>query len=319
MRLALILLLISPALWATGPAREPTADEKAMAALWARMENSEDARFRALAMVAPFNEMGGPADLQKLAEAWEFGKPDADAVVLMASLSCGYPPSSRLRKLCDEHRLLERWKEADSANAMPWLIQAQRAHQRGDVQALEDALNGAAASTRMEDGYRLTLATLRDALASDPGFNKMARGQRAASIFSMAIAIGQAGELNAQQLCPDPSADPARLEELGPLCRHLAQLMFHTAETSAATALAGATIGMHYANSDEQRRERGEELAAIKSLAERFVKDPLFDVPADNSAFPPQLADYLDWVIAEGEVAAMLGWLKRAEGVTEAT
>ena len=316
---ALLLILLSPTLWANGSTPEPTADEKAMAQLWARMENSEDARFRALAMVAPFNEMGGPADLQALAKAWELGKPDADAVVLMASLSCGYPPSSRLRKVCDEHQLLARWKKADPANALPWLVEAQRAHDRRELEPLQTALAGAARSSRIEDGYRLTLATLRDALRTDPGFSQMAAGQRAATVFSMALAIRQAGERNALQLCPDPSQDQSRIEELGPLCQHLGWLMFHTKETSAAVALAGATISMNYATSDDQRKEQGQELAAIKALSQRFVKEPMFDVPKDNSEFSPKLAEYLDWVIAEGEVAAILGWLKRAESVTEAT
>ena len=54
-------------------------------------------------------------------------------------------------------------------------------------------------------------------------------------------------------------------------------------------------------------------------LAEPALKEPMFDVPKDSSEFSPKLAEYLDWVIAEGEVAAILGWLKRAESVTEAT
>jgi len=317
MRLALLLLMIlSTATWASGPTREPTADEKAMAALWASMETSEDARFRALAMVAPFNELGGPADLPALVDAWELGKPDADAVVLLASLACGFPPASRLRKVCDDRQLLSRWKQADPANAMPWLIEAERAQSRRDFDALRTALEGVATSTRIEDGYRLTLATLYDALRGDPGFSKMAAGQRAAAVFSMAIAIGQAGESNATKLCPDPSEDPSRIEELGALCRHLAELMFHTVETSASVALAGANIGMRYAADPQARVKQGEELAAIQSLSQRFVKEPMFDVPRDNSEFSPQLAEYLEWVIAQGEVAAMLGWLKRTDSLT---
>ncbi len=320
MRLApLLLILLSCATWASGPVSEPTADEKAMAALWASMETSEDARYRALAMVAPFNEMGGPADLQALVDVWEFGNPDADAVVLLASLSCGFPPSSRLRRVCDEQKLLARWKTVDPANAMPWLIEAERAQKRRDFDALKVALEGTARSTRIEDGYRLTLATLHDALRGDPGFSKMAAGQRAAAVFSMAISIGQAGERNAMQLCPDPSDDPSRIEELGELCQHLAELMFHTEQTSASVAVAGARIGMRYAADQQERQKQGAELAAIQSLSQRFVKEPMFQVPKDNSEFSAQLAEYLAWVIAEGEVAAMLGWLKRAETPAEST
>ena len=63
-----LLALCSLPAFATGPAQPPTADEQVMAAFWARMESSADPRMQALAMVAPFEAMGGPADLPALDE-----------------------------------------------------------------------------------------------------------------------------------------------------------------------------------------------------------------------------------------------------------
>jgi hypothetical protein len=291
--LAVTLLCCSSVVLGSGPATAPTADEQAMAAFWARMESSADPRMQALAMVAPFEALGGPADLPARIDRWEASEPDADALVLLAALACGHDSASRLRAMCDRRELLARWKQADPANAYPWLIEAHRAQQSEDAERLQQALSGIGQSSRIEDGYRLALATLRDALAADSSFAAMDPGGRAVE------------------------KDAAMRAERGEICRHLGSLLFDTPQTSLLHAQLGGQIARDYAEADADRSRRNEDLAALQGLASALNADPLLS-PADAGkdgviTMTPELDEYLQWVIAEGEVAAMLGWLKRRE------
>lgn len=312
--LILCSLLLSglPAL-ATGPSRPPTPDEQVMASFWARMESSADARMQALAMVAPFEAMGGPADLPARIDRWEASSPDADAVVLLAALSCGHAAASRLRALCDRRDLLARWKQADTANAWPWLIEAHRAQQQGDAQALQAALTGIGASQRIEDGYRIALATLRQALAEDSGFAAMSEPQRAMTAFGIALAIAVPALQAITDLCPPGEQSPARQAERTAVCAHLGRLLVDTPQTSLLQAQLGAQVARDYAADDAIRAEANERLAALRSLGSAMAADPLLNPPGEPDAVPAVMDQYLQWVISEGELAAMLGWLKRAQ------
>ncbi len=322
-RILSLLLALSGTAFASGPATEPTADELAMAAFWARMESSADARMQALAMVAPFEALGGPADLPARIERWEASEPDADAVALLAALACGYDSASRLRAMCDRRDLLARWKQADPSNAYPWLIQAHRAQQSEDAQALQQALTGIGQSSRIEDGYRLALVVLRDALAADSSFASMDRGHRAVAAFGIAMAISIPAVQSITNLCPPTPTDDALKTERTAICSHLGALLFDTPETSMLHAQLGGQIARDYAEDEEERARRNEALAALRSLGTALATDPLLSPPAVDDGgptpAPAELDDYLQWVIAEGEVAAMLGWLKRREqGADEA-
>ncbi|MEZ5455529.1 MAG: hypothetical protein R3F04_05375 [Lysobacteraceae bacterium] len=307
-----LLALCSLPAFATGPAQPPTADEQVMAAFWARMESSADPRMQALAMVAPFEAMGGPADLPARIDRWEAGEPDADAVVLLAALSCGHAAASRLRALCDRRDLLRRWKQADASNAWPWLIEAHRAQQVEDAAALQAALEGIGRSQRIEDGYRIALATLREALASDSGFTTMAPAQRAVTTFGIALAIAVPALQGVTDLCPPTPTEQAQIAERAAICQHLGRLLFDTPQTSMLQAQLGAQVARDYAEDDAARAQANEQLAALRSLGSALAADPLLSPGGDDpKATPEGLDQYLQWVIAEGEVAAMLGWLKR--------
>lgn len=316
-RILALLLVASATAAASGPATEPTADELAMAAFWARMESSADARMQALAMVAPFEALGGPADLPARIDRWEASEPDADAVALLAALACGHDSASRLRALCDRRDLLARWRKADPANAYPWLIQAHRAQQSEDAQALQQALTGIGQSSRIEDGYRLALSVLRDALAADSSFASMDRGNRAVAAFGIAMAISMPAVQSISNLCPPTPTDEALKAERATICMHLGVLLFETPQTSMLHAQLGGQIARDYATDEPERARRNEALAALRSLGSALAADPLLNPPAADDGgvtpAPPELDDYLQWVIAEGEVAAMLGWLKRRE------
>jgi hypothetical protein len=315
--LAVTLLCCSSVVLGSGPATAPTADEQAMAAFWARMESSADPRMQALAMVAPFEALGGPADLPARIDRWEASEPDADALVLLAALACGHDSASRLRAMCDRRELLARWKQADPANAYPWLIEAHRAQQSEDAERLQQALSGIGQSSRIEDGYRLALATLRDALAADSSFAAMDPGGRAVAAFGIATAIAIPAVRGITDLCPPVEKDAAMRAERGEICRHLGSLLFDTPQTSLLHAQLGGQIARDYAEDDADRSRRNEDLAALQGLASALNADPLLS-PADAGkdgviTMTPELDEYLQWVIAEGEVAAMLGWLKRRE------
>lgn len=320
---ALALWFCSGAAVGSGPATAPTADEQAMAAFWARMESSADPRMQALAMVAPFEALGGPADLPARIDRWEASKPDADALVMLAALACGHDAASRLRALCDRRDLLARWKQVDPANAYPWLIEAHRAQQSESPEELQQALSGIGQSSRIEDGYRLALATLRDALAADSGFAAMEPGSRAVAAFGIATAIAIPAVRAITDLCPPVAPDSELKAERGAICQHLGGLLFNTPQTSLLHAQLGGQIARDYADSDVARSQRNEDLAALQSLAGALAADPLLSPPVADTAAPvaaaAELDAYLQWVIAEGELAAMLGWLKRRELAAEPT
>ena len=153
---------------------------------------------------------------------------------------------------------------------------------------------------------------VREALASDSGFTTMAPAQRAVTTFGIALAIAVPALQGVTDLCPPTPTEQAQIAERAAICQHLGRLLFDTPQTSMLQAQLGAQVARDYAEDDAARAQANEQLAALRSLGSALAADPLLSPGGDDpKATPEGLDQYLQWVIAEGEVAAMLGWLKR--------
>lgn len=291
------------------------AMNEAMDAYHERMLVSPDATEQTLGILRILNR----ADESELAERgrrWALSNPNAQAIHLLAALTCQYAANTPQRALCQNHQLLSQWQELDPTNAYSWVIVAAGASRSNDTQLLAQSSARILASKRFSGPLVATIAALRSSMAKDPYFAEQPAGERAVHFWGIALAIAMPVYGDVFELCPRARGEPIRLDRQ-PVCRHLASLMIDHSEDMS-TASIGYVLALAYVDDETDKTAISAQQDTWLELRQRLRTDPRMRQAEQDWA-----SDLIDQhtlaVIKHGEVAAMINWLAESAELAESS
>jgi len=279
--------------------------ERTFNGYFASLAASSEPNEVALSLQLPFGNEPSPSEIENRIDRWERHQPNAEAVRLLAALSCSAYSEhneSALQRMCTKHKLLPRWQQIDRGNALPWMIAAQRAQSAGEDADLARALTKVEESDRFDWQQRVIMRVIHRGLADLPAVTFESADHRAVAGQGIVIGIQPItwGAINA--VCPIGKSAPVRPERAA-ICLHLSALL--TAETSEIGDVSyGHVIATAYSDHPQTAKKR--DVWALQF--QRFMDQ--VETVSDSASVPAGYADYIDQVIAEGEVLAMRAWLE---------
>lgn len=296
--------------FAQAQAGDAPATQSPLAGTWSRLEETIGQKVLGADDAASRWISGRLSSLEPAAQARDFAAAaarDPKEPLYVASLAetCARPLAP-IPAECGERDIIGYWASRDADNAVPWLLQAERARRRNNVPSLVENLDRASRARRYDDYAGRASAVMWSRLASIATPNERA----AAAVLAMTRANASGAALQALELVCGPAA--RNLEpRIAPACTRLggtmaerganlidrragAQISVASASTDSGRAAANETARSIVAAQDRCREAIGmiEKLAAgdaaargrAASLAERFIAQRASDGEAPACA-----------------------------------
>lgn len=223
-----------------------------LAATWQRFDEALATRLPGADDAAGHWMLGRLSSLEPVVQSREFAAAfvrDPRERLFVASLAdiCMRPVQPTLLE-CGERDIVGHWVSRESDNAVPWLLQAEKARRRNNIESLVENLDGAARANRFDDHSGrggqlfatriLTFAAPADRAAAWLGGDRLASGVLGAPMEAL------------EQVC---SAGSRGLDErIGRGCQRLAALMIERA-TAFTHRRAGAQVAFASAAGEPAR------------------------------------------------------------------
>ncbi|CAG0964968.1 hypothetical protein BURK1_00915 [Burkholderiales bacterium] len=144
---------------------------------------------------------------------------------------------------------VSRWAARDGGNAVPWVLLAERARQRGDLPGMRAQLAQAAASGRFDSYRERGGPAVWRVLAAAPAV----AGEPEAPFASAALGAARADVATTEAATMCRRGAPGVDDEVEASCRALARTMAGRADTYAAR-LVGLALAWSWAPGDDERR-----------------------------------------------------------------
>jgi hypothetical protein len=264
---AVLALAASTGALAQAQAGDDAATRSPLAGTWAKLEESLAQKVVGADDAASRWISGRLSSLEPAAQTRDFAAAlarDPKEPLFVASLAnaCARPPSP-IPFECTDRDIIGYWASRDPDNAVPWLLQAERARRRNNVASLVDNLDRASRAARYDDYSGHASAVLWSRLAPIAAANERA----AAALLAMTMPNAGGAPLQALEFVCGPAA--RNLEaRIAPACARLGGSMAERA-VNLTDRRAGAQIGLAAATTDSGRAIANEAARSVVALQER--------------------------------------------------
>ncbi len=323
-RRAVLALAAAALAWAAAPAfgqvragDDARSPPSPLASTWQRFDDALATRLPGADDAAGHWMLGRRSSLEPVVQAREYAAafvrgPREPLFVASLADICMRPVMPTLLE-CGERDIVGHWVSRETDNAVPWLLQAEKARRRNNIESLVENLEGAARAARFDDhsgrGAELFAARILGfAAPADRAAAWLAGDRFAGSVLGAPMDA-------LEQLC---SAGSRGLDErIGRGCQRLATLMIERA-TSFTHRRAGAQIAFAAAAGEPARAAARSSEAVVIAQQERCrlawgeLERLAAGSEADRARALPIAQRFVTERAASGEVAACEGLARSA-------
>jgi hypothetical protein len=264
---AAVALVASTGVLAQAQAGDGAGTRSPLAGTWSKLEEALAQKVIGADDAASRWISGRLSSLEPAAQTRDFAAAlarDPKEPLFVASLAdaCARPPSP-IPPECTERDIIGYWASRDAENAVPWLLQADRARRRNNVASLVENLDRASRARRYDDYSGHAGAVLWSRLSTIAAPSE----RPAAAVLAMSMPNAGGAPLKALELVCGSTARTLE-PRIAPACARLGGSMAERA-ANLNDRRAGAQIGLSAATTDSARAIANETARSVVVAQDR--------------------------------------------------